>query len=389
MMPARIGLATPRAATSSRRRSYSSTLKKNCVIAKSARFILKARCLRSDVRSGERGWPAGCAATPIDLKPRLRPSSTSSDAYSSSLYCSSAGSGSPPSASRFSSPAARNALMISPSSPRGWATQVRCGIGVSAVVLRRSTTTRVVRSRDMRPPRYVTETKEGLSGCRSAIVRVRSCCSSASLGGKNSNEKVCPAARRSVIRAIGGVYGEHWRRTGPWSARPVEPVDEDRLAAAPDVAAQQMHGETLGDLSRRGIFGLQPRDQARAREPPERLIACGRGGLRCVAAAPCRSGEPPSDLEVSGTHHPRRGRIQRVERHEASPLAGVADADRPPTEAVLVPAEQVALEPRGDLVSVPGHTRADEPHDLGISAQLGPSAAVVLTPASQLEPMGP
>src|SRR5947208_23045 len=300
MMPARIGLATPRAATSSRRRSYSSTLKKNCVIAKSAKLILKARCLRSDVRSGERGWPAGCAATPIDLKPRLRPRSTSCEAYSSSLYCSSPGSGSPPSASRFAS----------------------------------------------------------------------------------------PAARRSVIRAIGEVYGEHWRRTELWSARPVEPVDEDRLAASPDVPAQQMHAETLGDLRRRGIFGPGARDQARTRESPERLGACGRGGLRRVAAAPSGSGQPPSDLEVSGTHHACRGRIEPVQRHEARPLAGVADADRPPTEAVLLPAEEVALEPRGDLVSVPGHTRADEPHDLGISAQLGPSAAVVLTPAAQLEPIG-
>ena len=43
--------------------------------------------------------------------------------------------------------------MISPSSKRGWATQVRWGMGVIRVLPRMSITTRVVRSRELRPPR--------------------------------------------------------------------------------------------------------------------------------------------------------------------------------------------------------------------------------------------
>src|SRR2546427_13007529 len=88
-------------------------------------------------------------------------------------------------------------------------------------------TTRVVRSRDIRPPRYVTETNDGLSGWRSAMVRVRRACSSLSFGGKNSNETVRPAARSSAIRAISasllrvrarGLFGDASQRVADYGS---------------------------------------------------------------------------------------------------------------------------------------------------------------------------
>ena len=56
-----------------------------------------------------------------------------------------------------------------------------------------------VRWRDAAPPRYVTDTKEGLSGCSSPMVRARVASSASFFGGKNSKEYVLPAARRSAI----------------------------------------------------------------------------------------------------------------------------------------------------------------------------------------------
>ena len=154
MMPGRTGVVTPRSARSSIRPTYSSTSKKNCVTPKSARRSLAASWSRSDCMSGEEGWPAGWAATPIENPPMARASSTSSTAWRSSPGPA-AGSvgGSPPRAMRFSTPALRNDTRISASSNRVWATQMRWAMGVSVVVRNMAATRSWVRWRDSRPPR--------------------------------------------------------------------------------------------------------------------------------------------------------------------------------------------------------------------------------------------
>src|SRR5580704_1697384 len=57
-----------------------------------------------------------------------------------------------------------------------------------------------VRWRDSRPPRYVTETKDGCNGWMSSREAARVALSASDLGGKNSNERVGPAASSSSMR---------------------------------------------------------------------------------------------------------------------------------------------------------------------------------------------
>ena len=64
------------------------------------------------------------------------------------------------------------------------------------------TTRSWVRWRDDRPPRYVTETKDGRSGCSSISDSTSRVCSASFFGGKNSNEYVRPAASRSAMVAM-------------------------------------------------------------------------------------------------------------------------------------------------------------------------------------------
>ena len=85
-------------------------------------------------------------------------------------------------------PALRSATKMSASSSRVCATQMRWAIGFSRVVCSIPDTRSNVRWRDSAPPRYVTETNEGSSGCSSAIVRASVVSSLSFFGGKNSNE---------------------------------------------------------------------------------------------------------------------------------------------------------------------------------------------------------
>ncbi len=65
---------------------------------------------------------------------------------------------------------------------------MRCAIGLSVVVWSMPDTRSKVRWRDAAPPRYVTDTNDGSSGCSSPMVRASVASSVSFFGGKNSNE---------------------------------------------------------------------------------------------------------------------------------------------------------------------------------------------------------
>ena len=77
-IPGSTGVRTPRASRSATSPSYSEASKKNWVTPKSAISSLAARKSRSLSVLGERGCPAGWAATPTEKPPMARASSTSS-----------------------------------------------------------------------------------------------------------------------------------------------------------------------------------------------------------------------------------------------------------------------------------------------------------------------
>ena len=88
-------------------------------------------------------------------------------------------------------------------SARVWPTHVRCGIaGNGCSSLMRTTASRVY-SRVLPSAPYVTDTNDGRSGASSCTAFSSWRSISSFFGGKNSNERVGPAASRSTILAIG------------------------------------------------------------------------------------------------------------------------------------------------------------------------------------------
>ena len=150
--PGSSGTSQPRAAIRSRSRRKSSTRKNSWAIANSApALILRARLSASDSRSGERGWPAGNAATPVQNGPSERTSVTSSSAYRMPCGCatqSAAGpaGGSPRIARMLRTPTAAYQPITLRSSATEWSTAVRWAIGTSVVSCAILAVVRTVRS---------------------------------------------------------------------------------------------------------------------------------------------------------------------------------------------------------------------------------------------------